>query len=252
MATEGRVGLRWLVPVVTAATIGVNALASTARINGVTTSMVANRYDNPFTPAGFTFSIWGVIYLGLVAFSLWQFTGEGARSPRTAAVRGAYVFSGAANVAWLVFWHHEQFGLALGVMFLLGLALTAIHSVLAMCPAAGHREWWCVDAPFSLYLGWITVAMLANLTVVLASTGLLPPAMAEGVVPFVMLAAATSIGVLMAWCRRDAVFVAALAWAAFGIAAKPGQRLSLQVAAAVAAVLLAACCGAALARRPRA
>jgi len=226
---------RALVLLVTCATLAVNGLAGARGINGASTGEVAARYDLPFTPAGWVFSIWGAIYLALCAFTLYQLAGPGAASRRIAAVRPAYVFAGAANVAWLGFWHHEALWITLAVMLLLLGALVAIHRTLAAAEAASEAEYWCVDVPFSLYLGWICVATLANLSVV-AAYGTVRVDVDPVAWSLLLLGMLLGIGVL-AWRRRNAVFLAVLAWASVGIALKESQAPWVAVPAMVVAAL---------------
>jgi hypothetical protein len=214
---------RLLVVAATGAVLVVNAIAGAAGLNGVTTGEVARRYDLPFTPAGYVFAIWSLIYLGLLAFTVAQLRGATARSPRVAAVRAVYVFSAVANVAWLWFWHHEALLASLGVMLLLLGSLAAAYRHVASSVASTAAEGWCLDLPFRLYFAWISVATLANLGTVLAAGALAgiqpaPLPLSQGLV------AATFVLGALAWRRlRDPVFLGVIAWALAGIALKAGQ-----------------------------
>jgi len=210
--------------------IAVNAVASTRGINGVRTGEVASRYELPFTPAGWVFSIWGAIYVALLAFTVFQLVGRGAASSRVAGVRAPYVFSCAANVVWLWFWHHEALVATLFVMLLLLVALAFVFRQLRVGQPASVAESWCLDAPFSLYTGWITVATLANLSVVV--TGV-PTSVQVDVVAWSQLMLASLLGIAFAgWSRlHDPVFLVVLCWAATGVALKQGQAPSVAVPA---------------------
>ena len=212
-----------LVTGVTLATLAANTLANTRGIAGQRTGEVAARYDLPFAPAGWVFGIWSVIYLGLIAFAVWQWTPRGARSSRAAAIRPVYVFTGVTNIAWLVFWHHERLAATLALMLLLFLALLAIYRSLESPPPRSLAEAWCVDAPFSLYLGWITIATLANLGVVVVAQD----ALGLGIDPErwsqAMLAIALAAGLFVYLRAGDVIFLVVMTWAALGIALKEGQ-----------------------------
>jgi hypothetical protein len=222
---------RALVLLATAVTLAVNGLANTRALGGVTTGEVAARFDLPFTPAGYVFAIWGLIYLGLVAFSLFQSAGLGARLERVASLRPVYVFTAAANIAWLWFWHHGALLASLAVMLLLLAALWVARRTLAATPATSPAEFWCVDAPFRLYLAWISIATLANLAVVIAYFGgRIEPAGATGV-SLLMLAIALALAAY-AWRRlRDPIFLLVVAWAALGIALRHGQPITVSAPA---------------------
>jgi len=224
---------RVLVLIATVATLVVNGLANTDALGGMTTGEVAARYSLPFTPAGYVFAIWGLIYLGLVAFSLFQTAGLGAKLARVGRLRPVYVFTAAANVAWLWFWHHGALVASLVVMLLLLASLVAARRLLAEDTATSPVEFWCLDVPFRLYLAWISIAALANLAVVIAwAGGAETPRVPTGV-SLAMLAAVLVLAAF-AWRRlRDPLFLAVIAWAAFGIALRHGQPAVVSAPAAL-------------------
>lgn len=218
---------RVIVLLATVLVLAVNGLANTGALGGATTGEVAGRYALPFTPAGYVFAIWGLIYAGLVAFSLFQAAGAGARLDRVSVLRPVYVFSAAANVAWLWFWHHEAPLAAMAVMLMLLAALVAARRVVATVPAGSPVEFWCVDAPFRLYVAWISIAMLANLAVVIAYVGAAAGPRTPVAVSLAMLAAALAIAAYAWRSLRDPVFLVVIAWAALGIALRHGQPMTV-------------------------
>jgi hypothetical protein len=226
-----------LVLLATAVTLAVNGLANTGALGGVTTGEVAGRFNLPFTPAGYVFAIWGLIYLGLIAFSLFQLGRAGATSERLAGLRPVYVFSAAANIAWLWFWHHQAPVAALAVMLLLLSSLLAARRTLSVAPAASATEFWCVDAPFRLYLAWICIATLANLAVVIVYGGDAAEPRSAMVVSLAMLATALAIAVFAYQVLRDPIFLAVIAWAAVGIALRHGQPMLVSAPAMAVAAL---------------
>lgn len=221
----------------TLAVLAVNALAAAGRINGLTPGEVAARHALPFTPAGWVFSIWGLIYAGLLAFTACQLAGPAARAARLRPVRIAYLVSCVANVSWLLLWHYEAMLASLAVMVLLLASLATARGVLAAAPPTGGCEAWCVDRPFSLYLGWICVATLANLGVAVVHAGLLPAAVDAVTWSQALLGAALAIAAFGLLRLRDPLFLCAIAWAAVGIAHKAGQPPSLAVPAMAVAGL---------------
>ena len=228
---------RTLVLVATAATLAVNGLANTSALGGVTTGEMAARFSLPFTPAGYVFAIWGLIYLGLVAFSLFQAAGQGARLPRVAALRPVYVFTAVANMAWLWFWHHQALAASFAVMLMLLAALVVARRQLSAAPAGSPVEFWCVDAPFRVYLAWISIATLANLAVLVAHGGTAAGPRAPIAVSLIMLAAALAIATAAYRGLRDPVFLAVIAWAAAGIALRHGQPMVVSAPAMGVAAL---------------
>lgn len=231
---------RMLVVLATVLMIAINALANTRGLGGVTTGAMSGRYDVPFTPAGFVFAIWGLIYVGLLTFTLYQ---AFAVSERLAAVRAAYVFTATANGAWLVFWHHGQLLAAQVVMLALLAALFWIRERLRATPARSVLERLLMDWPMRLYLGWIALATLANLGPVV----LYGPLAVLGIDPVGWSLAVSGLvaawGLFAALRYRDAIPLLVIAWAGWGIALRPGQDPALVlagwglVAAALAGVL---------------
>jgi hypothetical protein len=224
-----------LVLLATAVTLAVNGLANTGALGGVTTGEVAARFSLPFTPAGYVFAIWGLIYVGLIAFSLFQ--AAGSAPSRLAGLRPVYVFSAVANVAWLWFWHHQALTASLAVMLMLLVSLAVARRTLTVAPPGTRAEFWCVDVPFRLYLAWISIATLANLAVVIVyARGGTGPELATGV-SLVMLAAASGIAGFAYRALRDPIFLVVISWAALGIALRHGQPMLVSGPAMLVAAL---------------
>jgi len=214
--------LRQIVNVVTViATIAVNALANALPLNGLSTAEISDRFDVYFVPAGYVFSIWGLIYLGLIAVAIYQALPSQRENPRLRRVGYLFVLSGLLNMAWLFAWHYEQFALSVVVMLALLLTLIAIFGRLRVGRARpGARELWTVDIPFSIYLGWITVATIANITSFLdfidwSGWGIAPESWT-----LIMLGAAVLIAAAMTITRRNVPYLLVLVWALSGIAIK--------------------------------
>jgi translocator protein len=225
-----------LVALATAGVISMGVIANTTLLNGVRTGEIARRYDLPFTPAGWTFSIWSFIYLALLALTVYQ-AGRGAAASRVDAVRGPFVFAAVANMAWLLFWAYEALAATLALMLLLLLSLAAAYAALRASPPPSTLEAWCVDRPISLYLGWITAATLANLSVVVVSGGWLPSSLDPTGWSLVMTGVALAIAAFVYLRLTDPIYLAVLAWAMAGIAFKPEQVALVAMAAMSVAAL---------------
>ena len=157
-----------LVILATLATILVNGLATTLPINGKTPEEISDSFDVFFVPAGYVFSIWGLIYLFLIGYSIFQALPAQRENPALQKTGYLYVGSAFSNIIWIFLWHYEFFPLSVIAMLALLGCLIAIYLRLgigkAQVPAA---EKWLVHIPFSIYLGWITVATIANITTLL-------------------------------------------------------------------------------------
>ncbi|MDZ7706507.1 MAG: hypothetical protein U5J97_01195 [Trueperaceae bacterium] len=217
-------GDRWrqsLVLVTILATIAMNALANILPLMGRATGDISDAYPVPFTPSGYVFSIWGVIYLGLIVFGIWQARPGQAHDPRLRAAAPWIVLSGAFNVAWLVAWHAER--VVLSTLPIVGLlvSLIVIYETLGRGPAGlGMR--FGARLPFSLYLGWLTVATVANVAVAGWALGWRGAPFGAEVWALVMIAVASLIGLRMLQVRRDVAFALVLVWAFVGIAVSAG------------------------------
>ncbi|RPJ20971.1 MAG: tryptophan-rich sensory protein [Planctomycetaceae bacterium] len=148
--------------------IAANVLANALPLNGQTTGSISDSFPVYFVPAGYVFSIWGLIYLGVITYVVYQLLPSQRSNPLHRRIGYLFVAGSAANVAWIFLWHYEQFILTLVAMLILLVSLTAIYGRLqASPPSGGIAERLAVRLPFSIYLGWITVATIANVTVVL-------------------------------------------------------------------------------------
>ena len=202
-------------------TIIFNILANALPLNGLNTGDISDRFLVYFVPAGYVFSIWGLIYMGWVAFAIFQALPSQRQNPRLVRLGYWFAVSCVANIGWLISWHYEYF--IAGPFILAALAILLIVAYLRLeigRTPVSTAERWCVQIPFSIYLGWATVATIANVTSILyyigwSGWGIAPEAWAA-----IMLGVATVVGVLVFLTRRDFAFVLVLIWAFVGIALK--------------------------------
>ncbi len=229
------------------AVLVVNGLANALPINGKTTGEVSDRFDVYFVPAGYVFSIWVLIYVGLIAFSLYQALPAQRENPRLRSIGYLFAFSCAANVAWLFLWHHEAFELTVVAMLGLLLSLIAIYLRLDVGRVRVSRlETWCVDVPFSVYLGWVSVATIANVTSLLDywnwdGWGLSPEAWAV-----IMLLVGVGLASAVGLTRGDAAYLLVFVWAYVGIAVRHAETATVASVAWLATALIAVMLGVSL------
>lgn len=203
------------------ATLVVNGLANALPLNGLNTGQISDRFNVYFVPAGYVFSIWGVIYLGLIAFAVFQALPSQRENPRLRATGWWISLGGLANSVWIFLWHYEQFPLTLIAM--LGLLGTLIITYLRLgigrttVPAA---ETWFARLPFSIYLGWITVATVANVTSLLDYLKWDGFGVAPEIWMGIVLTAVLVIAALMNFTRRDIAYTTVILWALAGISVK--------------------------------
>ena len=217
---------QWLVPVTTLATIVVNGLANALPIAGRLTGEISDSFPVLITPAGYVFAIWGVIYLGLAGYAVWQALPAQAANPRARGLALPVAIGNLANLVWILLWHNLWIGTSLVAMLVLLATLLVTYLRLRPAPGTadarapltrGERLW--ARGTFSVYLGWITVATVANVTIALYDGGwrdgfLFLPPQAWGVVTLLV---ATGLGARMLLRYRDAAYAAVLVWAFVGI-----------------------------------
>lgn len=198
-----------------------NVLASALPLGGKTTAELSDAYPNLFVPAGYVFSIWGVIYLLLLAFTVYQ--ASPARRGEGFLRKIGYLFSLSCvlNISWIFLWHYEYVIPSLLPMFALLLSLILIYLRLDIgrgSPSRGERLW--VHLPFSVYLGWITVAPIANVVAALVSINWGGLGLSEVAWTVIMITIAIVLTVVNTFTRGDMGYALVIIWALGGIAVK--------------------------------
>ncbi len=212
-----------------------NYLANALPLNGKTTGEISEQYSNLFVPAGITFSIWGVIYLLLLVFVVIQFWGY--NRDIAGSVGWAFAISCLLNALWIVAWHYEKLPLSLILMLGLLAALAYINLQLKGEPAGFTK------AAFGIYLGWICIATIANVTALLVNYNWGAWGISEANWAVIMIFAGLIITALTLY-RLDNPFIGlAVIWAFIGIMInRLGDELpvmSVVIAASVAIALMA-------------
>ncbi|WAC12620.1 tryptophan-rich sensory protein [Dyadobacter pollutisoli] len=187
-------------------TLIVNYLSNTGIFNGNTMATVSARYQNFFTPSGYAFSVWGLIYLALAAFVIYQSRGLFNDKPVPTIVEKIgwlFVISCAANSLWVFAWLYDYTGLSVIIMAILlsSLLLIVFRTRMEMDVIPIKKialTWW----PFALYLGWITVAIIANFAAYLTKIQWNGFGLADTTWTIIMLCAAGVIFVGLTWVRN--------------------------------------------------
>lgn len=197
-----------------------NGLANALPLNGKGTGELSDLYPNLFVPAGLTFSIWGVIYLWLLAFVGYGFTLVGDDRDRNplALIGPWFLVNTLANAAWIFAWHWQQVELALVIMGVILTSLIAMYLRLGVGRAPAPRaDRWLVHAPVSVYLGWITVASIANVTTLAIDLGATPYGTVQAGLTAGVMATAVLITGRMLQAHRDLLYAGVVVWAFLGI-----------------------------------
>lgn len=222
-----------LVVVATAATIFFNGLAATGRLNGVTAGEVSNRYPTVVTPSGFTFTIWLLIYAGLIAFSLYQL--RPAKLARFRRIRTLYIASCVLNCVWLWFWH--EYMIAACVAVILGLAAVLLVINIRLENSESFADAAIGKSLFGLYFGWVTAAALVNIVILMIASDVQLPPSGWNAVGVGVLVLAALLAIVVRIKLKNYLYPIAIAWASTGIAIKQSGNTAIVVAAAFATVI---------------
>ena len=206
-------------------TVIANGLANALPINNKTTGELSDQYPNLFVPSGLTFSIWGVIYILLAIFVIYGLVvAIGKDSEKSSFIENIgilFFISCLANIGWIFAWHYEVLPLSLVLMLILLGSLITIYLRLRIGKSDSTRtEKYLVQLPFSIYLGWITIATIANVTALLVDInwntfGLGEPFWAVAVI---IVGIAISLSIL--FTRKDIFYCLVIDWALLGILLK--------------------------------
>jgi translocator protein len=222
-------------------TLLVNALATTGVLGGISTQQIATKYPIYFLPANFTFGIWGIIYLALGAYATYQALPSQRSTERQRAVGWLVVLTGLFNSLWLVSFQNTLFGASMLAMLLLLATLVGIYLRLGIGNKREPRsERLLLTLPFSLYLGWITVATIANASYVLFDAKWDGFGIAGSAWAVIMLIIAGAISLLILVTRQDTAFVLVVVWALAGIWIRQSGTPPVALTAALASVVLLA------------
>lgn len=194
-----------------------NFLAVTLPIGGRGTGEISDSYPNLFAPAGFTFSVWGIIYSLLAVYSIYQFLRP--KDLLLSRINRLFIPNALLNALWILCWHYDQLLLSVGVMVCLLWTLVRIADIVRLPPARA-RVPWVVRLPFSTYFGWITVATIANITTFLVSIGWRGFGLSEVFWTITILLIGASIGILRMQRDQNIAYGLVLIWAYWGILSK--------------------------------
>jgi hypothetical protein len=216
-----KVFMKWAVVVALLGMVIINALAGILLINGVSTADISDSYPNLFAPAGITFSIWGVIYLLLILYTVYQ-TGILQKkngtpvSELTGEIGFAFIVSSIANAAWIFAWHYGNIFLSMMLMIVLLVSLIIIVQRIKK-EDLRVAEKWMIGLPFSVYFGWITVATIANATIFLVYLDFGGFGIPESIWMVAVLVVGMIIGVVTTIRNRDIAYGLVIVWAYAGI-----------------------------------
>jgi hypothetical protein len=210
--------------------IVMNYLANALPLNNHTTGQLSDSYPNLFVPAGITFSIWGIIYLLLTGFCIVQFTG----SNQTAVTNIGWLFAVSCilNALWIVCWHYEKLPLSLIVMLGMLVSLIYVNILIRDLPLN------IIKASFGIYLGWICIATIANVTALLVHYNWNGFGISEEMWAIIMISAGALIVSLTLFRLSNPFIGLSVIWAFIGIVIKRQEDYRSIVITAIIALAL--------------
>ncbi len=222
--------------------VAVNGLAGgTNFIGGKNTAQISDANPTLITPAGYVFSIWGVIYLLLGIFVVFQALPSQQGKDFQKKVSWLFVASSSLNVGWLFLWQFEQLGFSIVLMFLLLASLIMLYMRLKIGKSkTALSEKLAVHLPFSVYLGWITIASIANVAVAAVSVNWDGFGIAAETWAVLVLIIALLTALLVIFTRKDVAYGLVIIWALTGISVKQSGNAMIatltQICTAIVAI----------------
>jgi hypothetical protein len=202
------------------ATILVNVMANVIPYNGKTTAQISDSFAIYFVPAGYVFAIWGLIYVAILAYVYYQFKYTKVSDIKHIdEINAWFLISCLGNSVWIILWHYDYYIATFFMMAMLLISLIGAYLEIKKIKKQDRKFFWMVKAPFSLYLGWISVATIANISAILFSVGI------DGgdnavLWAAIMMVVAGILAVVMVLREKDYIYPGVIIWALIGIAVK--------------------------------
>ncbi len=237
-------GLGWAIGTIAAivATLAVNTLSNLYPPGGQNVGEISNTVlaGVLITPANYAFIIWGVIYLGLIAYAVYQFHPERRTDPQIQRVNQWLIIACVAQVIWIFLFTFQWFAASILAMLIILGSLIQIYLILDIGRSRTSRQRrWMAHIPFSLYLGWIAVATIVNIAATLYAAGWGGWGVSPVAWTVVMIAVSVILGAVMLGQRRDVTFGLVLIWALGAIAQRHSDQPALWMTALAGMAILA-------------
>ncbi|MCB1023723.1 MAG: hypothetical protein KDB79_05005 [Acidobacteria bacterium] len=216
------------------AVIYLNYLAAAGSIGGITPEVISDKYPTFLTPAGYTFSIWGLIYTGIFLFAIYQVLRP--ESIQLDPVRNLFILSCAANILWIFVWHNQFLGLSVVAILLLLTSLALINR--SASQLSDSKDTIFVKIPFSIYFGWVSVASIVNILVYVASLGYNFSFNTSTAIAVALISAVTIIAFIIREKLNIPFFALTIAWAFAGIGVKQSGKTVVVFACAFATMAM--------------
>lgn len=221
-------------------TLIVNSIAGIGLLNGISTGAISDKYSTLITPAGYVFSIWSVIYILLFVFVVYQALPSQNGKTFHKKIGVLFLLSSIFNIVWIFLWQYEYITLSVPLIFALLASLIAIYLRINVGRSnAPTREKLLVHLPFSVYLGWITIASIADVAAALVSMNWDGFGVSSETWAILMVIVALVIALSVTFTRRDVAYDLVIIWALIGIAVKQSSNQNVATTTEIGAIVVA-------------
>ena len=212
--------------------IVVNALSNFFPLNGLSIGAISNTLFGEVlvTPANYAFAIWGVIYLGLVTFGIYQAAPARRDNARLQRVRSPIIAASLLQSLWVFAFQGRLFWLSAVVM--IGILLSLVLAFLQSrkdSDRISRTEKWLIQIPISVYFGWITVATVVNIASALYNSGWNGNGISPAIWTVILSAISAAIAAAITLQYRESAFPAVIIWALVAIALRQTSQSAILI-----------------------
>lgn len=204
---------RWVFLAAVVLLIVLNFLSTSIPFGGQTVAEVSEKYPSLITPAGYAFAIWGLIYLTMAIFAVFQLN-KGKKIRLFRIIFPYFLLNVISNVLWLVAFQHELIGVSVLIMAVtLGSLIVIFKYFYRLKGSLSTTHRYFFQVPFSLYFGWITIASIVNVAAFLSSLEIGFLNASAPLFAMIMLIIGTALGLYVLLSRNDYIYISVLIWA---------------------------------------
>ena len=220
-------------------TLIVNSLSNFFPPQGLNVGEIANTILQgvQITPANYAFAIWGIIYLGLIAYGVYQLRPAQRQNPMIRRVNLLLIVACLAQIAWIYLFTLRLFAVSVLAMLIILLSLIGAYLQLEIGKTSASRDRrWMAQIPFSIYLSWISVATIVNIASALYAAGWNGWGIGDTSWTVIMLIVGAVLGAIVAFKRADIAFTLVFVWAYVAIAVRQFGNPAISGTAIVSAI----------------